>query len=1050
MAYHHVSRLVIIMIIGFLVLAGCSSSDNDGIAGTGMQGTVAVGKAVANADISIKGKAGKKVSSTTDVDGKYNIDVAELTAPYIIQVKVSETKILYGVALSVGTANVHPLTDIVIRNWFVARNRLIDNEFAHDNGFDVSPTTTEIDVISNALTGLMSIAYQEFNVADNFDFIQTAFDVDQTGFDGLLDHVIVIVKTNTLEIRLIDQTTNIEGHIVAAFDLNNELTTQDSTAPTAPEGLVAIAAKQTSNVVVWNSAQDNLGVAGYHVYRDGIKVGTVSAPVFTDSGLTASTQYCYKVEAFDGAGNLSNQTAENCVTTLAQADTQAPDAPSNLAISTITEHVIALTWTPSASADIIGYHINRRTTEFNSTRIASVVANAYSDFERVSGTQYCYSVLAFDAAGNVSALSNEVCETTMGETAPDTTAPVSTASPNGGSFVSARSVSLACSDDSGIACAAIYYTLDGSEPSMTSAQYNESINIDATTTLKFFGVDAAGNQESPINSVTFTIGEVACTDELPRTIDKDTTISAACTLVPNRVSVVGALLTIEAGATLVFQANAGIDVRADGALRAVGTEAQPILLTGQQKTPGYWEGLQFTFSNDVRNELAYVTIEYGGHNTGNGQANVIMYGGSGNPQRLKISNSILRASSNFGFQFNTGSIVQFSNNVMIGNEAGPGELPANIVGKLDAASQYSGNVNDLLLVADSSIDDDQTWAAIDVDYSVGSHTINANLVIAAGARLRFRADGDFNVRSEGSLKAVGTAEKRIVFTGDQPTPGYWDGIQFTFSNSINNELDYVTVEYGGAGINGKANVMMYGGGSNDQRLKLTNSILRYSANYGFQFDTGSVLDAFANNTFENNETGAGRLPGNVVRYLDSDSSYSGNVKDIVYVESDTIENDQTWPAIDAEYLTENQSVEAAWTIAAGATLVFRSDDGINVRSDGSLTAIGDADNMITFTAEQQSPGYWMGIEFTFSNNINNRLEHVIVDYAGGLGGNGNGAVRLYGSNSNASRAAITNSTVRFSQQYGVWLAGDSIIDDTEVTTTNTFADNANGDFFRAP
>jgi hypothetical protein len=76
---------------------------------------------------------------------------------------------------------------------------------------------------------------------------------------------------------------------------------------------------QTAVLLNWNASTDNVGVAGYHVYRNGILVGTSTTTTFTDTGLDPSTQYTYAVSAFDAAGNESARSTAVTVTTLAAA-----------------------------------------------------------------------------------------------------------------------------------------------------------------------------------------------------------------------------------------------------------------------------------------------------------------------------------------------------------------------------------------------------------------------------------------------------------------------------------------------------------------------------------------------------------------------------------------------------------------------------------------------------------------------------------------------------------------------------------------------------------
>ena len=82
----------------------------------------------------------------------------------------------------------------------------------------------------------------------------------------------------------------------------------------------------------------------------------------------------------------------------------------------------------------------------------------------------------------------------------DKTAPVTTASPLGGSYSSAVTVSLAVNEP-----ATTYYTTNGSTPTTSSPVYSAPLTISATATLQYFSKDTAGNLEA-VKSQTYTIG----------------------------------------------------------------------------------------------------------------------------------------------------------------------------------------------------------------------------------------------------------------------------------------------------------------------------------------------------------------------------------------------------------------------------------------------------------------------------------------------------------------------------------------------------------------
>jgi hypothetical protein len=61
--------------------------------------------------------------------------------------------------------------------------------------------------------------------------------------------------------------------------------------------------------LAWDTSTDNVGVASYIIYRDGVLLDSVDGTIttFQDSTVTSDMSYTYHVEAFDAAGNGSGQ-----------------------------------------------------------------------------------------------------------------------------------------------------------------------------------------------------------------------------------------------------------------------------------------------------------------------------------------------------------------------------------------------------------------------------------------------------------------------------------------------------------------------------------------------------------------------------------------------------------------------------------------------------------------------------------------------------------------------------------------------------------------------
>ena len=127
----------------------------------------------------------------------------------------------------------------------------------------------------------------------------------------------------------------------------------DTQSPSAPTSLSASNITSTSFILSWAASTDNIGVTGYDVYQNGIKINSsnITAVSYNVSGLTAGTSYGYFVKAKDAAGNQSVASASINVTTNA-ADTEPPASPTNPISSIIT--LTSFKLDGSASTDNVG------------------------------------------------------------------------------------------------------------------------------------------------------------------------------------------------------------------------------------------------------------------------------------------------------------------------------------------------------------------------------------------------------------------------------------------------------------------------------------------------------------------------------------------------------------------------------------------------------------------------------------------------------------------------------------------------------------------------
>jgi chitodextrinase len=125
----------------------------------------------------------------------------------------------------------------------------------------------------------------------------------------------------------------------------------DTYPPSIPTGVNAVTASTTQINLSWNESTDDVGVAGYNIYRYGIFLKSVSTTSASDTGLSPDTQYCYTVSAYDAAGNESGWSDEVCTTTHGGENSGIPNAPSNFTATPISSTVAIVEWQDNSNIE---------------------------------------------------------------------------------------------------------------------------------------------------------------------------------------------------------------------------------------------------------------------------------------------------------------------------------------------------------------------------------------------------------------------------------------------------------------------------------------------------------------------------------------------------------------------------------------------------------------------------------------------------------------------------------------------------------------------------
>jgi len=210
------------------------------------------------------------------------------------------------------------------------------------------------------------------------------------------------------------------GNVSAKSLAFSARTSSTVSPPPAPTGLTAIAASPNQINLSWLSTVDlNVSGGGYNVYRNGVKLGWTVSKYYSDMGLTPGTTYTYTVELYDSYDNRSPQSAPASATTPTSwaGDTQAPAAPQGVFAceqcnwGSHPSYVEVVWYVTSDNIGVTGYDVYRNGIKVGT--VAAEMGNLYYNYNKsyLDGTtkgytSYTYTVRAFDAAGNISAMSS--------------------------------------------------------------------------------------------------------------------------------------------------------------------------------------------------------------------------------------------------------------------------------------------------------------------------------------------------------------------------------------------------------------------------------------------------------------------------------------------------------------------------------------------------------------------------------------------------------------------------------------------------------------------
>lgn len=343
-----------------------------------------------------------------------------------------------------------------------------------------NPPTTNVD--GTVLTDLAGYKIRYGTASGNYSQTIDVGNVTTYTVPSLVDG-----STYYFAVTAYDTSGNESGY---SNEVSKTLSSGADTTP--PAGTITIsngAIYTTSAPVTLNvSATDTSGVSQMCISNTNVcttwEAYATSKSWSLSSGGGIKTVYIW---FRDSVGNTNSTSYSDSIT----LDTTAPTGSVTINSGAASTSSTSVTVTMSAT-DTNGV----AQMQLSNDNVTWSAAEAYSASKAWTltsgdGTKTVY-VKFRDNAGNWSQVYSDTISLSTGT-------PITTASPAGGTYKSAQTVTLTANK-----AATIYFTTNGAVPTTSSPVYTSPISISATKTLKFFALDTAGNSGS-VKTEIYTI-----------------------------------------------------------------------------------------------------------------------------------------------------------------------------------------------------------------------------------------------------------------------------------------------------------------------------------------------------------------------------------------------------------------------------------------------------------------------------------------------------------------------------------------------------------------
>lgn len=277
-------------------------------------------------------------------------------------------------------------------------------------------------------------------------------------------------------------------------------------------------------------------------------------------------------------------------------------------------------------------------------------------------------------------------------------------------------------------------------------------------------------------------------------------------IVSCEVEVTGGNLEIAPDVTIEFKNGAGLNIREQATIKAVGTVDKPIIMRGQG-SGNTWKGISI-WSEQNTSKLAACNIT--GAGSGVNFSNVI----AGYTQDIKaaiavwgrvdISTVTITGSDGVGIAADYNAALAFSALTIQNCKDQPLYTYAGLLNSnynynncsfTGNGSQYIGLYS---FSSNEVVEGTVSISKAPLPYlATTGMSFEGEATIAAGVEIRFANNTMMGVNSTGSLAINGTTSQPVIIRGATPTAGFWKGMLVN-SDNPKNVFNYLNISDGGS------------------------------------------------------------------------------------------------------------------------------------------------------------------------------------------------------------------------------------------------------------